>query len=79
MNIDDIPIRGIDELPRKPLVIKELPTWTQDAPRPVVSVSILDKATLYFHEKIEYAKWAMVLLSLVIRTIRIIQNAKELK
>lgn len=70
---DDIPVHGIPLFPTKPLEIKQLPDWTKDARPPVVTVSLFDRMTLFASEQIRYAKWAMVVLWIVVKAIRIIQ------
>lgn len=54
-------------------VPREIP-WVKDLPPLVIDISVMDRTALWLHDRVRYAKWAVFLLRLTVRTIQIIQS-----
>lgn len=77
---DDIPLRPIPLFKTNPVEIKELPEWVNtERPKIDLSVSIFDRAYLFYHETIEYSRVAVFLLKLAVLIINLILTIQKLQ
>lgn len=65
--------RPITPFPTKVPVPQEIP-WVKDLPLLMIDVSVMDRTALWLHDRIRYAKWAVFLLRVTVKAIKIIQS-----
>lgn len=75
---DGIPLRGIPirEIPRR---VQQLPSWHGGRVEIKINITTLDHIYLFAHDTFTYSKWAVHVLQMAVRVIKIIQsiNPKE--
>lgn len=65
--------RPIPLFPMREPVPTEIP-WVQDLSPLVIDITVMDRTALWLHDRVRYAKWAVFLMRLTVRTIQIIQS-----
>ncbi|MBE0645673.1 MAG: hypothetical protein IH600_16455 [Bacteroidetes bacterium] len=65
---------GTFPFPTKVPIPPEVP-WVQNLPPLVIDISVMDRTAVWLHDQVRYAKWAIFLIRLTLKTIQIIQSA----